>query len=84
MGQAIPFHCLIALPLYAGLHSQAKQREQYLAEQQRLDEYNSQVDTIKNTLTKAATELAQATAQTAQAKQDLDEKRKRLDAARKR
>ena len=63
---------------------QSKQRDACLAEQKRLDEFNNQVETIKSTLSKAATELAQRTAQSSQAKLDLDEKRQRLDAARKR
>jgi chromosome segregation ATPase len=62
----------------------ARQREAYMGEQQRLGEINNQVETIKSTLAKAATELAQATAQSSQAKSDLGDKRARLDAARKR
>ncbi|GAX79427.1 hypothetical protein CEUSTIGMA_g6868.t1 [Chlamydomonas eustigma] len=62
----------------------AKQRDACLSESKRLEEFNNQVETIKSTLSKAATELAQRTAQSTQAKQDLDEKRQRLDASRKR
>eukprot|EP00195_Chlamydomonas_chlamydogama_P009299 CAMPEP_0202915398 /NCGR_PEP_ID=MMETSP1392-20130828/65575_1 /ASSEMBLY_ACC=CAM_ASM_000868 /TAXON_ID=225041 /ORGANISM="Chlamydomonas chlamydogama, Strain SAG 11-48b" /LENGTH=937 /DNA_ID=CAMNT_0049607407 /DNA_START=168 /DNA_END=2981 /DNA_ORIENTATION=- len=61
-----------------------KQREVYLREQQRLDEFNNMVETLKSTLAKAATELSQRNTESSQARQDLDEKRKRLDAARKR
>lgn len=61
-----------------------KQRDTYLQEQIKLDEFNNLVESIKTTLGKTATELAQKTAQSTQAKQDLDDKRRHLDAARKR
>eukprot|EP00798_Chlamydomonas_sp_ICE-L_P017612 gene17612-23945_t len=48
-----------------------------------LSEFSSQVETIKNTLSKAAGELSQRTAESSEARFQLDAKRKRLDAARK-
>ncbi len=63
---------------------QGKQREQLLAEQRRQDELNNEVEAIKATLGKAATELSQSISGNEAARTALDDKRRRLDAARQR
>ncbi|KAG2422661.1 hypothetical protein HXX76_015898 [Chlamydomonas incerta] len=61
-----------------------KQRDVLAREAARSEELNNQVELIKATLSKAATELAQRTVENKQAREDLDAKRQKLDAARKR
>ncbi|GFR48534.1 hypothetical protein Agub_g10430 [Astrephomene gubernaculifera] len=61
-----------------------KQRDLLSREQVRQEELSNQVELIKATLSKAATELAQRTAENRGAREELDHKRQKLDAARKR
>lgn len=55
--------------------SQAKQRDVLGREQKRQEELANQVELVKATLGKAATELAQKTAENKGAREDLDHKR---------
>ncbi|KAG2493473.1 hypothetical protein HYH03_008290 [Edaphochlamys debaryana] len=61
-----------------------KLRDLLAREQTRQEELGNQVELVKATLSKAATELGQRTVENKQAREDLDKKRQRLDAARKR
>jgi len=59
-----------------------KQRDLYLREMRKLDELSNQVEAIRATLAKTATELGNCTAENEGARMALDLQRKRLDAAR--
>ncbi len=74
--------CVLALLSFVFLLPQAKQREQLMLEQERQNNLSNEVESIKATLGKVATELAQTLAQNENARGILDDKRKRLDAAR--
>ncbi|PNH02795.1 Coiled-coil domain-containing protein 39 [Tetrabaena socialis] len=62
----------------------AKQRDLLTREQARQEELTNQVELVKATLSKAATELSQRTVENKQAREDLDHKRRKLDTGRKR
>lgn len=76
-------NCMARQPCNACIVPQGKQRDMLQREQGRAEEYTNQVELLRATLAKSATELAQKAVENKSARVNLDAKRQKLDAARK-